>query len=170
MTDFPTTLLERETVAETAEYSHEHVAVDGPVSAEADRYISFTLGQIECCIDIDFVAEVTGQLTSTFLPNTPAAIAGIAPHRGEMIAIVGVRQLLDQGQPAPGSRPKFVILNQGSPTARVAFEVDRIRETMEAAESDFLRNDAAGISDAYLDLPHSRIFRIDPVAVYAALG
>lgn len=150
--------------------------IDGPLDALVDRtpsgrYITFELGGARFCIDAASIAEITSPLEFTYLPNSPAFVSGLAPFRGEAIAVINLRQLLQTGESSQALRPKCLVLRDAGIGSRIAFEVDRILEVAEGSETDFNTVADPGIVDAEFPwLDGIACGRIDPDSLYSLLN
>jgi len=104
-------------------------------SGVSHKFVSFYLGEKHYATPAHSVAEVVGHLTPTRLPDAPAALLGIAPLRGDILAVV------DAGAstaPVQGSKQKAVVLrpNGRAVEVPVAFNVDRLGELLQLDPAD----------------------------------
>ena len=81
------------------------------------------------------VSEVVGHLTPTRLPDAPSALLGIAPLRGDILAVV------DAGastSPINAAKQKAVVLRPGNSLEELplAFNVDRLGEFLQIGEHE----------------------------------
>lgn len=140
-------------------------------SPAAGRYVTFELGSKRFCISASSIAEITSPLTFTFLPNSPASVAGLAPFRGEALAIIGLRELLQTGEAEPNSRPKFLVLREGGMATRLAFEIDRMLDVVDGRDCHLSEETDDGVVNAQLTLNDGRICgRIDAARLYSLLS
>ena len=96
----------------------------------AERFVSFQLGNAVYAIHAGCVAEVTHPLPLTPLPDSPRQLLGIAPLRGEVIAVVDLRHLLGEA-PVSAANPKakqILLKRSAADGMGVAFVVDRLGE------------------------------------------
>lgn len=93
---------------------------------EQTRFITFIIGDSSYCIDAASVAEIANPIPHSYIPNAPPALAGLAPHRDEMVAVVGLKREKHKAVPNALSRPKLLVLHECRFPARVAFEIDRL--------------------------------------------
>lgn len=99
------------------------------------KFVSFYLGEKHYALPARAVAEVTGHLTPTPLPDGPAPLSGIAPHRGDILAIVNTGAAAGSGD--PGKRKAVVLRPIGDKVdLPVAFNVDRIGEMLQIRAED----------------------------------
>jgi chemotaxis signal transduction protein len=98
------------------------------------KFVSFFLGEKQYALPAHAVAEVVGFLTPTRLPNAPPALLGIAPLRGDILAVVDTG--ISATSPAQPSRQKAVVLrpNDRSVELPIAFNVDRLGEILKIGE------------------------------------
>ena len=53
--------------------------------------VGFLVGDVHYALDIGRVREIVNPLDITPLPHTPAEVAGVADHRGEVVPIIDLR-------------------------------------------------------------------------------
>ncbi|MFC7042604.1 chemotaxis protein CheW [Halonotius sp. GCM10025705] len=63
--------------------------------SDTTQVLTFTLGEDEYCIPIDYVAEIVGGDTVRSVPNTDTHVEGITDLRGETTTIVDPSELLE---------------------------------------------------------------------------
>lgn len=99
------------------------------------RFVTFYAGETQYAIPATAVAEVTGHLTPIALPDSPRSLAGIAPHRGDILAIVDTGT--SSGRVAEPAKRKTIILRPIGDRVElpVAFNVDRIGEILQIGAS-----------------------------------
>ncbi|HMO81562.1 MAG TPA: chemotaxis protein CheW [Pyrinomonadaceae bacterium] len=97
-------------------------------NSSGQRFVTFDIGKNYYCLPADDVSEISHPLPITKLPRVSTQIAGIAPLRGEILAVVDLRQLLGEERSAPTSKTKFVVLGSSGPECQIALPVDRIRD------------------------------------------
>jgi purine-binding chemotaxis protein CheW len=106
-----------------------------PVEAAAcptrtEKFVTFHLGETLYAVLAAAVAEVTHPLPVTSLPNAPAALMGISPLRGEIIASMDLRRLLcdvPPGSISPKSK-QLVFKRRSAEALPIAFTADRLGE------------------------------------------
>lgn len=101
-----------------------------PEAEVSHKFVSFYLDDKHYAVSARAVAEVTGHLIPTPLPDSPASVFGIAPHRGDILAIV------DTGvacRTTDADKRKAVVLRPSGDAVElpVAFNVDRIGEMLQ---------------------------------------
>ncbi|HLA95722.1 MAG TPA: chemotaxis protein CheW [Pyrinomonadaceae bacterium] len=93
-----------------------------------EKFVSFSLGNAMFAIRASSVAEVSHPLPLTPLPGSPKTLIGIAPLRGEIVAMIDLRTLVDEHSQNAASKPKTLILKANGNETPVAFLVDKIGE------------------------------------------
>jgi purine-binding chemotaxis protein CheW len=88
--------------------------------------VGFIVGDIHYALTIGVVREIVNPGALTSLPHLPAAVAGVADHRGEVIVVVDLRARFGLGPAEDQSRSKWVLINVG-PRA-VGLIVDQVTE------------------------------------------
>jgi len=63
--------------------------------SETTQVLTFTLGEEEYCVPIDYVAEIVDDGTVQSVPNTDPHVEGVTDLRGETTTIVDPSELLD---------------------------------------------------------------------------
>lgn len=104
---------------------------DAPdLSIRCEKFVSFQLGDNIYAVHAPAVAEVMHPSPVTLLPNAPASLLGIAPLRGEIIAVVDLRGLVGEfSSLTPGPKAKQLVLKKaGDDAVSIAFVVDRLGE------------------------------------------
>jgi chemotaxis signal transduction protein len=104
------------------------------VNGEHERFVAFFIGPSLFGVPASEVAEVAHPVTVTPLPNAPSSLHGIAPLRGEVLAVVDLSGLVGETSESAMPRPKFVVLNARSDgDTQIAFPVDRMHEIVSLA-------------------------------------
>jgi chemotaxis signal transduction protein len=95
-----------------------------------EKFVSFSLGDAIFAVRASAVAEVSHPLPVTPLPGSPKALIGIAPLRGEIVAVIDLKTLVDERSQNAAPKPKTLILkaNGSDSETPVAFPVDKIGE------------------------------------------
>lgn len=89
------------------------------------KFVSFFVGETRYAIPAKDVAEVTGYLKPTPLPDSPPELLGIAPHRGDILGVIRFDSI-DQVQPALNKA--IVLRPTGQTEMPIAFNVERLGE------------------------------------------
>jgi purine-binding chemotaxis protein CheW len=95
----------------------------------ARRYLTFRSGQQAYALPAEEVAEIIAMPAVARLPQSPAALLGMANLRGAVIAVASLRGLLGQAEATPGARA--ILLGGAAP---VAISVDAV-EALVALEA-----------------------------------
>ena len=100
-----------------------------PAANGHHKFVSFYLGGELYALHSSAVAEVTGPLSPTPLPDAPTALAGIAPLRGEIVAVIDLG-LTPQTGSSDRERQKAIVLKAVDPDVEMpmAFNVDALGE------------------------------------------
>ena len=112
-----------------------HTQSGTSVAETTYRFVSFYLDDKHYALPARAVAEVTGHITPTPLPDGPEPLSGIAPHRGDILAIVNPGVPARSGDP---SKRKAVVLRPIGDKVElpIAFNVDRIGEMLQIRAAD----------------------------------
>ena len=132
----------------------EMVTLEAPPSPEAveiqprsEKFVTFQLGENVYAVYAPAVAEVMHPLQVTLLPNAPACLLGIAPLRGDIVAVIDLRSLI--GEPSSrtsGPKAKQLVLKRKSDdSVPIAFVVDRLGEIVNLQITSLGRTD--GMND-----------------------
>ena len=105
-------------------------AAPSQIPPRPERFVTFQLGEAHYAIQAAMVAEVSEILPLTPLPGAPAALLGISPLRGEIVANVDLRGMLgEKPQKSTNPKAKEVVLSRTAPGATpLVFAVDRLGE------------------------------------------
>ncbi|MAQ17103.1 MAG: chemotaxis protein CheW [Sandaracinus sp.] len=96
--------------------------------------VGFRIGDVSYALDIHRVREILNPLPVVTLPQSPAAVLGVADHRGEVVPIVDLRSRFDL-PPNPGPRrTKWIIVDRDG--AGVGLVVDEVTDVFGAASND----------------------------------
>lgn len=97
---------------------------------EQTKFITFVIGDSNYCINAASVAEITDPVPHSYIPNAPAALTGLAPYRGEMVAVVSVHRDRPALTKPTTARPKLLVLHECEFPARAGFEIDRLLDVV----------------------------------------
>ncbi|MBX3289443.1 MAG: chemotaxis protein CheW [Acidobacteria bacterium] len=111
-------------------------STNGHHMASQPRFVCFQLGSGSYCVPADDVAEVAHPLAVTKLPGGAAPLMGIASLRGEIVAVIDLRTMLNEKPPAFSSKPKFVVVMSPGGECPVAMPVDGMRDMISAQPAD----------------------------------
>ncbi len=88
--------------------------------------VGFTIGAVAYAVPIASVREIVGPSPLTLLPHAPAAVAGVAAHRGEVVPVIDLRVRFGL-PPAPDARhSKWILVEVEGRT--VGMVVDQVTE------------------------------------------
>lgn len=124
--------------------------------SDTTQVLTFTLGDEEYCVPIDYVAEIVGSEQIRSVPNTEPHVEGVTDLRGKTTTIIDPTKLLSvdtEGLVTDGgkARHRIVVLDDDtvdadSPTGWLVSDVREVNAVAEsaidaesAAESEFLR-------------------------------
>lgn len=142
--------------------------------SDTTQVLTFTLGDEEYCVSIDYVAEIVGSEHIRAVPNTEPHIEGVTDLRGETTTILDPTKVLSvetEGLVTDGgkARNRIVVLDEAavdldSPTGWLVSDVRTVTDVSEteldtesAADSDFLRGFLKDSKDDHFTLwldPH----------------
>lgn len=115
----------------------------------ADRsknLVGFTIADVSYAIDILRVREILNPLPIVPLPHAPAAVLGVADHRGEVVPILEVRRRFGLPSAAPTRRTKWIVVELGD--RLVGLVVDSVTDVFGAGERDQRSVPEIGVGDA----------------------
>ena len=95
--------------SQATQVMHERSATGVP--APGNEFLTFTLGQEECGIDILKVQEIRGYDAVTHIANAPAFIKGVINLRGIIVPIVDMRIKFNLGNVEYNQFTVVIILN-----------------------------------------------------------
>lgn len=104
-----------------------------PVSTDK-RLVGFRVGDVEYAVDIARVREIIRPLPIVPMPHAPAAVAGVADHRGEVVPVLDVRRRFGL-EPAPTTRRTKWILVEASGRV-IGLVADEVTEVLAASAED----------------------------------
>lgn len=136
------------------------------------KFVSFFLGEKHYATPAHAVSEVVGYLTPTRLPDAPPALLGIAPLRGDILAIVDAGASIPAAAAQP-SKQKAVVFrpNVRSIEIPVAFNVDRVGELLQIERAEIRiseRQDPLAEFESTIDGKHVLI--IEPARIHNLLS
>ena len=126
--------------------------IEPPVSVAGDehfaaqiceRFIAFYFGHGLYCVRAEAVAEVIHALPMAMLPNSPRGISGITAIRGEVVAVLNLKELVNEEGGTAQSKSKMVILRSPENHTQFAIPADRMHEVILLPES--VSESAAGL-------------------------
>ena len=102
---------------------------------KCERFIAFYFGQGLYCVRAEAVAEVIHALPVAFLPNSPHGVSGITAIRGEVIAVLNLKELVNEESGAGQAGSKMVVLRSPENQTQFAIPADRMHEVVMLPES-----------------------------------
>ena len=106
-------------------------------TGETRQYVAFRVGSAHCCIAADSLSEVTQPLPVSRLPGSPSEIAGIAPLRENVLAVIDLHKVLDASISDLPSKPKFLVLAAKEGLSLFAIPVDEMNGVLTVDPSSF---------------------------------
>jgi len=98
------------------------------------RFLTFSIDQRLYALPAEDVSEVIRIPSAARVPRAPAALLGLASHRGSVIPLASLRGLLDVAGAEAFSTSMAIVLDQGAP---VAIAVDSVHALL-AIQADSL--------------------------------
>lgn len=93
--------------------------------------VGFVVGDVHYAIDIARVREIVNPLDITPLPYTPAEVAGVSDHRGEVVPVIDLRIRFNLAPKAEARGTKWILVTLGKRV--VGLIVDSVTEVFGAA-------------------------------------
>lgn len=84
--------------------------------------VGFELGDVHYAIDISRVREIIHPLPTVELPHAPAAVLGVADHRGEVVPVVDVRTRFNLPRVERTRRSRFIVVDSSSGATALAVD------------------------------------------------
>jgi purine-binding chemotaxis protein CheW len=116
-------------------------------AADRDKnLVGFTIGDLSYAVEIARVREIVRPLPVVALPHAPAAIVGVADHRGEVVPVLDVRRRLGLPPVQATRRTKWILVNLARRSA--ALVVDAVTDVFAATQDERREVPAVGGGDA----------------------
>jgi len=96
------------------------------------RYVVFLLNKIKCCMEIDFVREITETMEIQPIPESPDYIEGVANIRGEVIPVINLKKRLNIREEQASKR--LLVIN--ADVSLLSFLVDEASQVIDINNSD----------------------------------
>lgn len=90
------------------------------------RFLTFRIDQRTYAVRADDVVEVVRVPPATHVPESPAALVGLANLRGSVLPLVSLRRMIGLDEVATVPTMRAVVLNVGSPVALVVDAVEAL--------------------------------------------
>ncbi|MDR1669256.1 MAG: chemotaxis protein CheW [Oscillospiraceae bacterium] len=105
------------------------------------KYLTFSVGDEEYGIEIDYVIEIIGVQPITEVPDIPSYIKGLISLRGKIIPVMDVRLRFNKPPQEYDERTCIIVVNQEEST--IGLIIDTIRDVLDIDDS--LLGDPAGV-------------------------
>lgn len=114
--------------------------------AQAGRsLVGFTVNSVNYAVPIEHVQEIINPLPVVPLPHAPAAVLGLANHRGDAVPIIDLRARLGLPSTVPTRRTKWLlVVGDKGPVGLV---VDQVTEVFGPGEDARRQLPSVGIGD-----------------------
>lgn len=112
------------------------LALDASASAEANRFVAFTVADRGFALPIEDVREIRAWSGVTALPNAPTYVLGVMNLRGAILPIIDVRARFGLGVTEP--TPTHVVIVSAIAGRPLGLLVDTVSDILDA-EPDALR-------------------------------
>lgn len=107
--------------------------------------VGFVVGDIAYAVPIAHVREIVNPIPLSQLPHAPAAIAGVADHRGEVVPIVDLRVRFGLPPTRDVRKCKWILIEVEG--RGVGLVVDRVTEVFGKSGADIRAAPALGPGD-----------------------
>ncbi len=97
--------------------------------------VGFTVGEVAYAVPIGSVKEIVNPLDVTALPHAPGAIAGVADHRGEVVAVIDLRRRFGLPPIEHRARCKWILVDVAGRT--VGLIVDGVTDVFGTGGAGF---------------------------------
>lgn len=96
--------------------------------------VGFTVGEVAYAVPIAGVKEIVNPVPLTALPHAPAAIAGVADHRGQVVPVIDLRVRFGLPPSRDLRRSKWILVDVEGQT--VGMVVDQVTEVFGTGGSE----------------------------------
>jgi purine-binding chemotaxis protein CheW len=136
------------------------------------RFLSFRVDGRAYALRADDVGEVIRVPPAAHVPESPAALVGLANLRGLVLPIVSLRRMLGLEEPATLHTARAIVLNIGSPMGLVVDAVDSLvsiaRERVETRQAELGADAGEPLTGAFEAAPGRAIKILDVKALLDA--
>jgi purine-binding chemotaxis protein CheW len=101
---------------------------------QADKYLSFRIGEESYCVGIRFVTEIIELQRISALPDMPPSVKGVINLRGSVIPVMDLRLRFGMAERRYDDRTCVVVADLRSMS--IGFIVDTVEEVTEMAADD----------------------------------
>lgn len=113
--------------------------------------VGFRVGDVTYAVSIYSVREIIKPLTIVPIPRAPFAVSGVAEYRGQVVAVVQLRQRFGLPIGSTTKRTKWVVVDvapEGAASQHVALVVDDVTEVFGTYGTSLLPPPALGDGDS----------------------
>lgn len=107
--------------------------------------VGFVVGDVHYAVPIASVREIVNPLILTALPHLPAAVAGVADHRGSVIPVIDLRARFGLPPARDDKRTKWILVDVERRT--VGLVVDGVTEVFGTGGTDLKPAPSLGTGD-----------------------
>lgn len=107
--------------------------------------VGFLVGEVHYAVPVGRVKEITNPMPLVELPHAPASVAGVADLRGELCAVVDLRQRFGLSPSIRTRKTKWIVVDVE--TQRAALVVDAVTEVFGTGGTDLRTPPALGGGD-----------------------
>jgi purine-binding chemotaxis protein CheW len=107
--------------------------------------VGFVVGDIAYAVPIASVREIVNPVPLADLPHAPAAVAGVADHRGEIVPIIDLRVRFGLAPSSDPRKSKWILLEVEG--RGVGLAVDRVTEVFGKGASEIKPAPTLGAGD-----------------------
>jgi purine-binding chemotaxis protein CheW len=107
--------------------------------------VGFVVGDVAYAVPIGRVKEIVNPIPLTELPHAPAAVAGVADHRGQVVPVVDLRVRFGLPRLADPRRAKWILIDVEGQTLGLA--VDRVTDVFGTGGNEIRRAPVLGGGD-----------------------
>ncbi len=104
-------------------------ATAGAEDTQANKYLTFVIGEEEFAIEIRFVKEINGIQDITELPDVPHYVKGVINLRGKVIPVLDVRLRFNMAEKEYDERTCIIVVDIND--LSVGLIVDAVSEVLE---------------------------------------
>jgi purine-binding chemotaxis protein CheW len=107
--------------------------------------VGFVVGEIAYAVPIAHVREIVNPIPLSQLPHAPAAVAGVADHRGEVVPIIDLRVRFGLPPTRDARKCKWILIEVEG--RGVGLVVDRVTEVFGKVSADIRAAPTLGTGD-----------------------
>jgi purine-binding chemotaxis protein CheW len=107
--------------------------------------VGFLVGDVHYAVPVGRVKEITNPMPLVELPHAPASVAGVADLRGELCAVVDLRQRFGLSPSIRTRKTKWIVVDVE--TQRAALVVDAVTEVFGTGGTELRAAPALGGGD-----------------------